>query len=259
MQCVWRSCSAFTEFRRTLSDIAREHGPPGAGMEVLHLVRAAQRLGLKARSVASSPDRLARVPLPADCEAPRRGIRGARARGQWPGACAGRLRFSPAAEHRDVRGARWSGTLILLTRRAGIADSNRHFDLTWFIPAVVKYRRLFGEVLVASFFLQLFALVTPLFFQVVIDKALVHRGLTTLDVLVIGLVGITVFEIVLGGLRTYVLSHTTSRVDVELGIWAVSDIFSACRSRTSSPGRWVRPSPGFTSSRPFGIFSPARR
>ena len=57
-----------------------------------------------------------------------------------------------------------------------------------------KYRRLLGEVLVASFFLQLFALVSPLFFQVVIDKVLVHRSMSTLDVLVIGLVTISVFE-----------------------------------------------------------------
>ena len=68
-----------------------------------------------------------------------------------------------------------------------------------------------------SFFLQLVSLLTPLFFQVVIDKVLVHRGLTTLDVLVIGLVGVTLFEVSLAGIRTYVLSHTTSRVDVELG------------------------------------------
>ena len=102
-----------------------------------------------------------------------------------------------------------------------LAGAERRFDLTWFIPPVVKYRRLFAEVLVVSFFLQLFALVTPLFFQVVIDKVLVHRGLTTLDVrrgrLVVGLAGVTVFEVILGGLRTYVLAHTTSRVDVELG------------------------------------------
>ncbi len=72
-------------------------------------------------------------------------------------------------------------------------------------------------MLVASFFLQLFALVSPLFFQVVIDKVLVHRRLITLDVLVIGLVAISVFEAILGGLRTYLFAHTTNRIDVELG------------------------------------------
>lgn len=91
---------------------------------------------------------------------------------------------------------------MLTTRRAQIAGEDRKFDITWFIPAVVKYRRMFGEVLTASFFLQVFGLITPLFFQVIIDKVLVHRGLTTLDVLVIGLVTITFFEVMLGGLRT---------------------------------------------------------
>jgi subfamily B ATP-binding cassette protein HlyB/CyaB len=80
-----------------------------------------------------------------------------------------------------------------------------------------KYRHLLAEVVVASFFLQIFALVSPLFFQVVIDKVLVHRGLTTLDVLVIGLVTVSIFESLLGALRTYVFSHTTNRIDVEVG------------------------------------------
>ncbi|MFN2184343.1 MAG: type I secretion system permease/ATPase, partial [Anaerolineae bacterium] len=56
-----------------------------------------------------------------------------------------------------------------------------------------------------------------LFFQVVIDKVLVHRGLTTLDVLAIGLLAVSVFEVVLTGLRTYLFSHTTNRIDVTLG------------------------------------------
>src|SRR6201986_3748769 len=98
-----------------------------------------------------------------------------------------------------------------------MADLSRRFDITWFLGAIHKYRHLLGEVLVASFFLQLFALVSPLFFQVVIDKVLVHRALSTLDVLVIGLLAISVFETVLGILRTYLFAHTTNRIDVELG------------------------------------------
>ena len=72
-------------------------------------------------------------------------------------------------------------------------------------------------MLLVSLFLQVFALVSPLFFQVVMDKVLVHRGMSTLDVLVIGLTVIVLFESVLTTLRTYVFSHTTSRIDVELG------------------------------------------
>ena len=111
----------------------------------------------------------------------------------------------------------WSGKLILMQRRAKLLGRGGKFDVTWFIPAVLRYKRIFSEVLIASFFLQLFGLITPLFFQVVIDKVLVHRGLTTLDVLVFGLIVVSLFEVLMGTLRTYVFSHTTSRIDVELG------------------------------------------
>jgi len=84
----------------------------------------------------------------------------------------------------------WNREIVLMARRAGLADLSRRFDITWFLGAIHKYRRLLGEVLVASFFLQVFALVSPLFFQVVIDKVLVHRTLGTLDVLILGLVAI---------------------------------------------------------------------
>jgi subfamily B ATP-binding cassette protein HlyB/CyaB len=104
-----------------------------------------------------------------------------------------------------------------MTRRASLVDLSRRFDITWFLGAISKYRSVLYEVLIASFFLQLFGLVSPLFFQVVIDKVLVHRSLTTLDVLVIGLIAISVFEAILGWLRTFVFSHTTNRIDVELG------------------------------------------
>lgn len=111
----------------------------------------------------------------------------------------------------------WSGELILVTKRSLLPGMTGKFDISWFIPAIVKHKKLLGEVLLASFFIQLFALITPLFFQVIIDKVLVHRGLTTLDVLAIGLLVISIFDVVLNGLRTYLFSHTTNRVDVSLG------------------------------------------
>lgn len=111
----------------------------------------------------------------------------------------------------------WDGDIILMTRRAALTDLSRRFDIGWFLGAVRKYRSLLGEVLIASFFLQIFAVISPLFFQVVIDKVLVHRSLSTLDVLVMGLVALTVFETILGTLRVYLFAHTTNRIDVELG------------------------------------------
>lgn len=101
--------------------------------------------------------------------------------------------------------------------KGGSTWSSEKFGLGWFFKALLRYKGLLGETLVASFALQIFALVSPLAFQVVIDKVLVHRGLSTLDVIVLGLALASVFEILLTGLRTYVLTHTTNRVDAELG------------------------------------------
>jgi subfamily B ATP-binding cassette protein HlyB/CyaB len=115
----------------------------------------------------------------------------------------------------------WDGRWIAATRAetpGAAAAAPRRFGVGWFLESIGKYRGLLGEVLVASLFLQIFALVTPLIFQVVIDKVLTHRSLTTLDVLVIALVAVTLFETVLGAVRHYVLAHTTNRVDVELGV-----------------------------------------
>lgn len=111
----------------------------------------------------------------------------------------------------------WSGQLMLVSSSVSQTGEWARFDFSWFIPALVRHRRLLGEVLFMSFMLQLFGLVSPLFFQVVMDKVLVHKGMTTLDVLVLGLLVVVVFESVLNMLRSYVFSHTTSRMDVELG------------------------------------------
>ncbi|GIQ76896.1 type I secretion system permease/ATPase [Bradyrhizobium sp. RD5-C2] len=180
------------------------------------MIRCAKGLGLKARACRTDWSRLGSTPLPAIAALRDGGfmVVAKAAEGkvlvQAPAA-------RPALMTRDELVSIWDGQLILMTRRAGLSDITRRFDIVWFMGAIHKYRHLLGEVLVASFFLQLFGLVSPLFYQVVIDKVLVHRSLTTLDVLVLGLVTISVFETVLGILRTYLFSHTTNRIDVELG------------------------------------------
>jgi len=196
---------------------------PSEPIDTATLLRAAKHLGLKAKSSRTTPDRLSLTPLPA--LAVLRGEDGAerfvilaqcdaqRVLLQDPAAETAR----PVIEPLDVFAAHWTGELILITSRASLAGELAKFDFSWFIPSLVKHRKLLGEVLFISFILQLFALVSPLFFQVVMDKVLVHRGVTTLDVLVIGLVVVVIFESLLNGLRSYVFSHTTNRIDVELG------------------------------------------
>jgi len=215
-----------------LAALLRYHGLPadpttlahqlGAGDERASrddLVRLARRQGLKARAVdGRSWTNLAKVSLPAIAR---------RADGDGFVILAkiaddkaliqdGRT-MRPEAISRQDFDVLWDGSLILLTRRASLGDFSHKFGIGWFVAAMHKYRRLLGEVLVASFILQLFGLVTPLFFQVVVDKVLGHRDLATLNVLIIGLLLVSVFESALGMLKTYVFSHTTNRIDVELG------------------------------------------
>ncbi len=111
-----------------------------------------------------------------------------------------------------------SGEAILVTRRLGGAGVDPStFGFRWFLPSILRYRRPLAHVIVASLFVQLFALASPLFFQLVVDKVLVHKGMSTLVVLIIGMVTLGLFETILQFLRFYTLSHTTNRIDVELG------------------------------------------
>ncbi len=181
------------------------------------MIRCAREFGLKARELKTSWARLANTPLPAVAVLKDGGFLLLGKVGHDKVVVQSTKTPRPELMTRDDLDAVWDGRIVLMTKRANLADLTRRFDITWFLGAIHKYRRQLAEVLLASFFLQLFALVSPLFFQVVIDKVLVHRSISTLDVLIIGLLGMAVFETILGILRTYLFSHTTNRIDVELG------------------------------------------
>lgn len=180
------------------------------------LLLAAKHLGLKAKLSRTTAERLGLSPLPA-IALMKDGRRVVLAQCDGTRVLLQEATGRPTIEPVGVFDEQWSGDLILVTSRASLAGALARFDFSWFIPSLVKHRRLLSEVLVVSLFLQLFALVSPLFFQVVMDKVLVHRGVSTLDVLVMGLVVVVLFESGLSTLRAYVFSHTTSRIDVELG------------------------------------------
>jgi ATP-binding cassette, subfamily B, bacterial HlyB/CyaB len=181
------------------------------------MIRCAKEFGLKARELQSSWARLETTPLPAIAVLKDGGFLLLGKVGDGKAVVQSPKSTRPELMTKDELMAVWDGRIVLMTRRASLMDLSRRFDVTWFLGAIHKYRRQLGEVFLASFFLQLFALVSPLFFQVVIDKVLVHRSIGTLDVLVIGLLGIALFETILGILRTYLFSHATNRIDVELG------------------------------------------
>ncbi len=210
--------SMLLAFKKVTSEprqLMNEFSPTG-DVEMMHLVRAAKKMGLKAKARTCKFERLDKLPLPAVALGKDgdyfvlASCRGERALLQVPGE-------APKELTRDQLSEIWSGEALFATTRLPIETEERPFDLRWFIPAIVKYRKLFGEVILASLFTQVIALASPLFFQVVVDKVLVHQSLNTLDVLAFGMLAIVVFDILLNGLRTFIFSHTTSRVDVELG------------------------------------------
>jgi len=203
----------------SMEALARElsAGTDAQGLPAGELILAARRLGLRCKRVEVPLARLPHTPMPAIAR-DRRGnyfilakVGGDRALLHDP------LDGSTQAVVFEELAARWDGHLLLLQSQATLTGALARFDLSWFIPAIVRHRRIFGEVLLASLALQLFALVTPLFFQVVMDKVLVNRSLSTLDVVCVGLLGVMVFESLLSGLRGYLLAHTACRLDVELG------------------------------------------
>jgi subfamily B ATP-binding cassette protein HlyB/CyaB len=193
------------------------HASGGSDLSETDLLRAARKFPVKARAVTTGPSALGSTPMPALAM-----LRD----GRWlvvgkvaEGAVLVNDPRAPGAQMmtRSAFEAAWSGRLLLMTRRASLSDPHARFGIPWFIDAVKKYRTPLSEVLAGSFFLQLFGLITPLFFQVIIDKVLVHRGFSTLQVLAGGLLALSLFEVLLGGLRTYIFAHTTNRIDVELG------------------------------------------
>jgi ATP-binding cassette, subfamily B, bacterial HlyB/CyaB len=184
------------------------------------LIRAAQHIGLRARLVTGArAQRIGKMPTPAIVRL-RSGALQVYA-GRVP---SGHCRLVDPISHAvkeislDELAHESGGQALLVARRVGGAGADpKTFGMRWFLPTIWRYRRPLGHVLAASLFVQVFALTTPLIFQIIVDKVLTHKGYETLFVMIAGLVVIGLFDVALQYLRTYALSHTTNRIDVELG------------------------------------------
>lgn len=105
---------------------------------------------------------------------------------------------------------------VLTVDKTRHTPSNR-FGFSWFLPALRTHRGALLQVLTASFVVQLFTLANPLLIQVIIDKVISQRSLDTLQVLGIALLAVTLLEGVLGGLKTFLFTETTNKMDQRLG------------------------------------------
>ncbi|AUW57369.1 type I secretion system permease/ATPase [Sphingobium sp. SCG-1] len=189
------------------------HDDPATAQDIVRLAK--RQSGVRARASQSEFGKLGRLPLPVLANGP----------DGW--FLIGRATESEALIHRpghaveklsgDALEALWSGEIIFVTTRESADTTSGRFDIRWFTPQIVRYRKLIGEVLLITLALNVLGLAAPLFFQNVIDKVLVHNTLATLQVLSIGFVVVSVWEVAFGWLRTRLYSETSQKLDVELG------------------------------------------
>jgi ATP-binding cassette subfamily B protein len=190
------------------------------GQRPTNMVDAAEKLGLQLRRIESTWQnlRLLNFPALAQWSTPNSG-----AEPHWVVVYAVRgdrlviadpmnPTMTCEAIHRSMVQQSWDGALW----QVETIQKQERFNLSWFLPAVWKYRGLLIEVLIASLTLQVVGLATPLITQVVIDRVMVQGSLSTLDVMAFALFAVAAFEAILGILRLFIFTHTARRLDLSL-------------------------------------------
>lgn len=102
---------------------------------------------------------------------------------------------------------------------------NPFFSLSWFFTVIKKYKLIFINILFYSLILQLLMLTSPFIIQIIMDKVIIHQALSTLDVLIIGLIFIAILEGTLKGIREYIYQHTANKIDITLSLKLAQHLF----------------------------------
>ncbi|MBF0393005.1 MAG: peptidase domain-containing ABC transporter [Alphaproteobacteria bacterium] len=110
----------------------------------------------------------------------------------------------------------WDGTVMFMKRGRTAEDPNRKFDITWFIPEIMRQKRLFIDIGIVVLVMHFLSLLMPVFFQLIIDKVLHHQSYSTLYVLVGGIAGVVLFEALFGAMRTYLTLYATNKIDIRV-------------------------------------------
>jgi len=121
--------------------------------------------------------------------------------------------------------------LILQSQVEAVSDPDQpqagaqSFGFRWFVPELLKHRKVWRDVLWASLVLQLLALGLPLFTQAIIDKVIVHQTQSTLIAIAIGMAIFMVATAILTWVRQYLVLHTGNRVDAVLAAEVFDHLF----------------------------------
>ncbi|MBX9257432.1 peptidase domain-containing ABC transporter [Desmonostoc muscorum CCALA 125] len=121
-----------------------------------------------------------------------------------------------ALSHAEFK-ANWTGYTLLLQPTAMLKETQDSSTPFWqFFELMRPHALVMVEVFIASVFIQIFGLVTPLFTQLILDRVVVQRSELTLTAVGIGLLMFNLFRVAMTGLRQYLLDHTANRIDLAL-------------------------------------------
>lgn len=251
--------------------------PPPYTLETL--IQAARALGFSIRNKACSPEEISQHPLPclavihapvdsADISVAEEDAGESKPADNPPAitlaliseADAEQIKYfmagsnTPQVSSTAEFASQFAGTIFLLKPNSKAikdpdADKEAAFGFRWFVPELLKHKPIWRDVLLASLIIQLVALATPLFTQVIIDKVVVHRTESTLIVIAIGLAVFMIFSALLTWVRQYLVLHTGNRVDAVLGSAVFEHLFAL-------PTRYFEHRPtGVISARLHGVES----
>jgi ATP-binding cassette, subfamily B, bacterial HlyB/CyaB len=110
----------------------------------------------------------------------------------------------------------WSGDVFLIKRLYALPEQNQPFGFRWFIPEILKQKAALRDIAIAAIAMHFLALASPIFFQLVIDKVLVHQSAATLWVLAVGIVVALIFDALFGFLRQILTLSATNKIDMRL-------------------------------------------
>ena len=202
--------------RRILEDQLRRD-ESGQGIGLLQLAAIADLMGLRASQLHVSDAQISRLQLPAIAFS---------AKGPlviWASDQTGQVLVSDPQEGQgplaiqSLEGRNEEGALPVLCIERAQQTPKKRFGLSWFLPALKQHKGVLIQVLVASFFVQLFGLLNPLLIQQIIDAVISQGNVSSLNVLGTLLVAMGLAQAVLSSLRTYLFSDTTNRIDISLG------------------------------------------
>jgi ATP-binding cassette subfamily B protein len=197
--------------------VLREQANVGrSGASLKSLAKAAEGLGFHARPVRASLGRMAEQPNPWIAH--------------WEGShyvvvyriSKERVIIAdPAIGRRSISEqefqTHWTGYALLLDPTQQLqATEIKQTSLGRYIGALLPFRNIILQVIVFSVLIQIFGLITPLFTQIILDRVVVQRSLTALNVFAAGLLIFGIWNICLSAVRQYLLSYFSNRLDLTL-------------------------------------------